>query len=149
MRIAAERSAPSRLGSLGLRNLEPGACSCWWLEQQRLRPRLRVSTVRRCSSGPFQKVLRIHHPPNKEAYRLSKETGDSAFRSRYHREGFRHEGGCLALLVCSIANYVFEHLQVVGRSQHRRVTKVDLTLTGGGDFVMVTLDIDSTLREGQ
>src|SRR5688572_16983483 len=64
-------------------------------------------------------------------------------------EGFRHEGGRLAVLVCSIANYVFEHLQVVGRAQHRRVTKVDLTLTGGGDFVMVTLDIYSTLREGQ
>ena len=99
-------------------------------------------------AGHFRKPC-VSITREQRAYRLSKETGDSAFQAIITVEGFRHEGGRLAVLVCSIANYVFEHLQVVGRSQHRRVTKVDLPLTGGGDFVMVTLDIYSTLREGQ
>src|SRR5688500_16252222 len=78
--------APSMQGSPGLQNLEPGACSCWWSEQQTLRPQLHVSTVRRCSSGPSQKAQRIRHPRTR-AYRLSKETGDSASQSHYHRRG--------------------------------------------------------------
>src|SRR5258705_655332 len=60
---------------------------------------------------------------------------------------FRHKRRRLAILVCSIANYVLEDLKVVGGAQQRCKPEVDLTLPGGGHFVMVTLNRYAALAE--
>jgi hypothetical protein len=50
----------------------------------------------------------------------------------------RHERRGLSKLVCSIANYVFEYLKIVCRSQQCGIAKVDFTLPAvalrGGDI---------------
>jgi hypothetical protein len=47
----------------------------------------------------------------------------------------------------SIANYVFEYLQIVGRAQHSGITEIDFALAGGRYFVMVTLNGYAALAE--
>src|SRR5678816_1082019 len=64
-------------------------------------------------------------------------------------ERFRHEGRRLANLKCSIADYVFEHLEIIGSSQHRGIPKVDFALAGGSNFMMMAFGVDSTLEQGQ
>src|SRR5215212_2811059 len=61
----------------------------------------------------------------------------------------RHERRGLAKLVCSIADYVFKYLKIIGRSQHRRVAKIDLTLTRRRNFVVMTFDGHATLRQSE
>src|SRR5688500_3018128 len=61
----------------------------------------------------------------------------------------RHKRRRLAKLMSSIANYVFEYLQIVRGSQHRRVTEVDLTLTRRRYLVVMALDSDATLAQRQ
>src|SRR5258706_12591667 len=60
---------------------------------------------------------------------------------------FRHKRRRLAILVCSIANYVLEDLKVVGGAQQRCKPEVDLTLPGGGHFVMVIINRYAALAE--
>src|SRR3982074_2557065 len=59
------------------------------------------------------------------------------------------KGRCLAILISSVANDVFEYLQIVGSAQHRCVAKVDFALARGGHFVVMTFDGDATLSENQ
>ena len=65
------------------------------------------------------------------------------------KQRLRHKRRGLAKLVRSIANYVFEYLKIVGRSQHRGVAKIDFALTGGRHFVVVAFDSDATFTERQ
>jgi hypothetical protein len=61
----------------------------------------------------------------------------------------RHERRGLSKLVCSIANYVFEYLKVVSRSQQSGITKIDFALSGGSDFVVVAFNRHATLAQSQ
>src|SRR5437879_2476983 len=70
-------------------------------------------------------------------------------RSIVAEEWLGHECRCLAILVSSIANYIFEYLQVVGRAQQRRIPKIDFTLTRRCYFMVMTFNGDATLRQDQ
>src|SRR5437016_11331950 len=70
-------------------------------------------------------------------------------RSVIAKQRLRHKRGGLAVLTRSVLHHVFENLQVVGRAQQIRETKIDLALTGGSDFVVQTFDVDSAIRERQ
>src|SRR5919106_6815088 len=61
----------------------------------------------------------------------------------------RHERRRLSKLMSSIANYVLKDLKIVRRSQHRRVTEVDFTLTRRRHFVVMTFDSNATLAQRQ
>src|SRR6185369_11682000 len=65
------------------------------------------------------------------------------------KQWLRHKRRGLSKLVRSIANYVFEYLEIVGRSQHRGVAKVDFTLTRGRYFMVMAFDSDATFTERQ
>src|SRR5437870_2018346 len=60
---------------------------------------------------------------------------------------FGHEGGSLALFLRDVANGVLEELQVVSSADQRRVTEINFALTRGGNFMMVTLDVNSDFLE--
>src|SRR6185369_15935551 len=59
----------------------------------------------------------------------------------------RHKRRRLPKLVCSIANYILKYLKIICRSQQRRIAKIDLTLSGSGNFVVMTFDIDATFGQ--
>src|SRR5205085_2859778 len=61
----------------------------------------------------------------------------------------RHERRGFSELVCSIANYVFKDLKIISRSQKCGIAKIDLTLTGSRNFVVMTFDSHATLRQSQ
>ena len=61
----------------------------------------------------------------------------------------RHERRGFPELVCSIANYVFKDLKIISRSQKCGIAKIDLTLTGSRNFVVMTFDSHATLGQGQ
>src|SRR5215213_6883560 len=64
-------------------------------------------------------------------------------------QGLRHERRRLPKLMCSIADYIFKYLKIIGRPQHRRVTKIDLALTRCRNFVMMAFDSYATLGQSQ
>ena len=66
-------------------------------------------------------------------------------RSVVTKQRLRHERRRLAVLARGVLDDVLEYLQVVGRAQQRRITKINFALAGGGNFMMVTLDVDATL----
>src|SRR5579883_1906562 len=59
-------------------------------------------------------------------------------------ERLRHECRSLAVLVSRVADDVFEHLQVIRRLHETGETEIDFALSGGGYFVMKTLDLHSS-----
>src|SRR6185369_11325636 len=61
----------------------------------------------------------------------------------------RHKRRRLPKLVCSIANYILKYLKIICRSQQRRIAKIDLALSGGGNFVVMTFDSDTTFAQRQ
>src|SRR6266516_710925 len=64
-------------------------------------------------------------------------------------ERFGHEGRCLSVLVSRVLDDVLEDLQVVGRSQKRRITKIDFALPGSGYFMMMAFDRDAAFCQYQ
>ena len=70
-------------------------------------------------------------------------------RSVIAKQRLGHKRRGLAVLTRSVLHHVLKNLQIVGRAQQIRKTKIDLALTGGGDFVMQTLDVDAAVRQRQ
>ena len=59
----------------------------------------------------------------------------------------RHEGGALPVTLSDVTDRVFEELQVVSGAKKIRVAKVDLTLSGSGQFVMMAFNLNAHLLE--
>ena len=56
-----------------------------------------------------------------------------------------HEGHALAVLIRDVADHVLVQHHVVGRFDQRVEALIDFALAGGGDFVVVALDIEADL----
>jgi hypothetical protein len=54
-----------------------------------------------------------------------------------------HEGGSFTVLISSIANYVFEYLQVVCSAEQGRIPEINFTLARSCYFVVMTLNPDA------
>ena len=61
------------------------------------------------------------------------------------KQRLRHERRGLPVFVSGVLNDVLKKLQVIGGAEQARITKINFALTGGGYFVVMTLNVDANL----
>ena len=134
---------PSRPGSPAPRSPAPAACSCSWSGCRRRPAPGRASGCRRCSTAPCRDM---------PAYPSPAKSGLPPFQIDWWKcmpEPLSPKSGLgmkVTVLPCRRATFLtmyLNHISLSAMLQQRVEAHVDLGLAGGGDLVVLALDLDA------